>query len=142
VGFGDDDFLVRPKQRLEEFAVKYRRAIDLPFTVTTNANAYRKEKFKILLDAGMKHVQIGVQSGSQRILDSVFNWKATVQKTKNVAREIVSFKDSSDLMLALDFIIDNPYETDEDIIDTYKYFLDLPLGIRINVSQWHFRTPL
>jgi radical SAM superfamily enzyme YgiQ (UPF0313 family) len=144
VGFGDDDFLIRPKEQLEEFAVKYRRDINLPFTVTTSANAYRKEKFKLLLDAGMKQVQIGVQSGSQRILDDVFNRKVTVQKTKSVAREIVSFEDSSDVMLALDFIIDNPYETDEDILETYKYFLDLPLGIRINVYQLAFYpgTPL
>jgi hypothetical protein len=37
------------------------------------------------------------------------------------------------LRLLLDFIIDNPYESREDIIQTYHYLLDVPLHVRINM---------
>jgi radical SAM superfamily enzyme YgiQ (UPF0313 family) len=37
------------------------------------------------------------------------------------------------LDLLLDFIIDNPFENKDDIIQTYKFFISLPDHIRINL---------
>ena len=36
-------------------------------------------------------------------------------------------------MLLLDFIIDNPYETKEDIIKTYNFILELPRKVTFNI---------
>jgi len=33
VGFGDDDFFVRPQEQIEEFAASYRARIGLPFAL-------------------------------------------------------------------------------------------------------------
>lgn len=144
VGFGDDDFLMRPTRQLEEFAEKYKKKIRLPFLLTASANTYRKEKMEILLDAGLKVIQIGVQSGSQRVLDEVYDRKVKVTRTKDVVRQIEPYKNTHGLTLLLDFIIDNPYETKADIFHTYKYILDLPMHVRINVYVLAFfpGTPL
>jgi len=131
--FGDDDFFTRSKKQLEKFAQKYRKKIGLPFGIAVSANTYDKEKMEILLDSGLKVVQVGVQSGSQRTLDEVYYRKIKVSKTRKVVHQITSYHKTHGLDLLLDFIIDNPYETTNDIIQTYKYILDVPLHVRINI---------
>lgn len=144
IAFDDDDFFFRPVDQLEEFADKYKKKVKLPFAASISANTFRDDKLKILLDAGLKYIQMGVQSGSQRVLDEVFNRKVPAKKTKDVAHKIQPYRQNFNLLLGLDFIIDNPYEDGSDIIDTYKYFIDLPLGYRINVFSLSFfpGTPL
>jgi radical SAM superfamily enzyme YgiQ (UPF0313 family) len=142
--FSDDDFLTRPIKQIEELAVKYKQKIDLPFIITTSANSFRKEKMEILLDAGLKCIQMGVQSGSQRIIDDVFTRNVKVSKTRDAVRQITPYKKTHDLDLLLDFIIDNPYETQNDIIQTYDYLVDLPLHTMVNIFFLAFfpGTPL
>jgi len=125
IGFGDDDFFMRPTQQLEDFAKKYKEEIAMPFSIAISANTFKKEKLEILLDAGLKRIQMGIQSGSQRVLDEVYNRKVMVSKTKEVTRQIEAYQKTYDFTLVLDFIIDNPYETKDDIIQTYQYLLNL-----------------
>lgn len=132
IGFGDDDFFSRPLQEISEFAAKYKKRINLPFAIAVSANTYQQEKLDLLLDAGLKLLQIGIQSGSQRVLDEVYQRKIRVNKTKDVIRQIEPHLRGKRLELLLDFIIDNPFETPEDIIQTYNYLTELPTRVRIN----------
>jgi radical SAM superfamily enzyme YgiQ (UPF0313 family) len=133
VGFGDDDFFMRPKEELEDFARQYKRSVGLPFGIAVSARTYQREKTEILLDAGLKIIQMGVQSASQRVLDGVYDRKIKISKTTQAIQEIAPYRKTHGLRLLLDFIIDNPYETQDDIIQTYQYLLDLPLHVRVNV---------
>jgi len=133
VVFGDDDFFMRSRKQLEHLANTYKKKIGLPFGIAVSANTYRKEKVEILLDSGLKVIQLGVQSGSQRTLDEVYNRKIKISKTKDVVQQMASYHKTHGLDVLLDFIIDNPYETRDDIIQTYKFILDLPLHVRINI---------
>ena len=133
VGFGDDDFFMRYGKQIEVFAEKYKKKIGLPFGIAVSANTYRREKIEMLRDAGLEFIQMGIQSGSQRILDEVYNRKIKLSKTKNIVHQIEPYHKTHGLHLLLDFIIDNPYETRDDIIDTYQYLLDLPMEVRINL---------
>jgi radical SAM superfamily enzyme YgiQ (UPF0313 family) len=133
VVFGDDDFFVRPTEEIESFAENYKKKIGLPFGVALSARTYRTKKIEILMDAGLKVVQIGVQSGSQRVLDEVYNRNIKVSKTKSVIHQIEPYRKTHGLDLIIDFIIDNPYETVEDTILTYNLLLDMPIPARINM---------
>ena len=138
VAFGDDDFLSRSTAQLEEFSAEYRKRIGLPFFITSSANTYRQKKINILLDAGLRAFQLGVQSGSERILREVFNRKISIQKTQEVARKIDGYRRSHGVGLLLDFIIDTPYETSDDVIETYRYIVDAPRCARINIFLLQF----
>ncbi len=81
---------------------------------------------------------MGVQSGSQRVLDEVYQRKIKVTKTKEVVRQIEPHLRSERLDLLLDFIIDNPFETPEDIIQTYNYLTELPTGVKVNFFSLAF----
>lgn len=133
VGFGDDDFFVRSVEELEDFAEKYKRKIGLPFGVAISANSFNKKKMGILLDAGLKIMQMGVQSGSEKILTEVFHRRINPSKTKRVAEQIAPYHNTHGLDLLLDFIIDNPYESKDDIIKTYKHILALPPSVKLNI---------
>lgn len=133
VVFGDDDFFMRSTKLLESFAKKYKKKIGLPFGIAVSANTYHQEKLELLLDAGLRVVQLGVQSGSERILNTIYHRKIKISKTKAVVHQIASYYKTHGLDFLLDFIIDNPYETRDDIIQTYRYLIDLPLHIRINL---------
>ena len=144
VGIGDDDFFVRPKEEIEDFAKQYKEQINLPFGIAISANTYRSEKIEPLLGAGLKLIQMGVQSGSERVLEEVYNRKISLSRTWVAIKDIEAYMKECGLMLLLDFIIDNPYETKEDIIQTYNFILDLPPKVTFNIFFLAFfpGTPL
>ena len=133
IGFGDDDFLARPIKDIEKFASEYKKEIGLPFLIEISANSFRKDKLELLIDAGLKIAEVGVQSGSQRILDQVFQRGIKASKTMEVIKQLAVYKKSDNLQVLADFITDNPYETQEDIIQTYNYICQLPPHVKLNV---------
>jgi radical SAM superfamily enzyme YgiQ (UPF0313 family) len=133
VGFGDDDFFMRPSEELEDFARQYKKRVGLPFGIAVSARTHRREKMEILLDSGLRVVQMGLQSASQHTLDEVYNRKIKMSKTREVVRQIETYHQTHGLDFLLDFIIDNPYETPEDIMQTYRYLVSLPIHVRINM---------
>ena len=133
VGFFDDDFFQRSPAQIEHFANEYQRRIGLPFGVMVSARTYRRDKMDMLVDAGLTVVEMGVQSGSQRVLDEVFNRPLSIAKTKEVARDIGGYLRRDGVMLLLDFIIDNPWETRGDVLATLRYILDAPPRTVLNV---------
>lgn len=138
VGFGDDDFLMRPYSQLEDFAVKYKKRIDQPFGIGLSANTYNDDKMQILLDSGLKVIQMGIQSGSQRILNEVFTRNISISKTKDVVSKLEPLHKSHGITNFFDFIIDNPYETKDDIIKTYHYIVDLSHHSFLNIFVLSF----
>ena len=144
IGFGDDDFFMRSRSNLEEFAQKYKEEIGLPFGIALSANTFQRTKLEFLLDAGLRAVQIGVQSGSQRILHQVFNRKIPTKKSMAVLHELAFYQNILKIDVLVDFIIDNPYETRKDIFNTYEYILNMPQHAKINLFFLSFfpGTPL
>ena len=140
----DDDFFMRPVAQIEDFARQYKDRIGIPFGVAVSPNTYNSRKMQLLVDAGLKFIQMGVQTGSQRILDEVFKRNTNAEKTAEVIRELETYKKSHDIELLLDFIIDNPYETREDVFLTYKCLTALPLHVIVNIFYLTFfpGTPL
>jgi anaerobic magnesium-protoporphyrin IX monomethyl ester cyclase len=144
IAFGDDDIFMRPLNQLEEFARQYKARIGIPFGGGISANTYDKKKLEVLLDAGLMGLQLGVQSGSQRVMDEVYDRKVKIDKTKEVIADLSEYQKHHSLDILVDFIVDNPYETREDIIQTYRYLMQLPSGIKINIFFLSFfpGTPL
>jgi anaerobic magnesium-protoporphyrin IX monomethyl ester cyclase len=140
----DDDFFMRPLDQIEDFSKQYQEKIGIPFGVAVSPNTFNLKKMRLLVNAGLRVIQMGVQTGSQRVLDDVFKRNTNVKKTFAVIRELTEYKKSDDIDLLLDFIIDNPYETREDVFLTYKSLLELPIHVIVNIFFLTFfpGTPL
>lgn len=126
VSFLDDSFMAIQYRELEEFAELWRAEVDLPFAVYgVIPNYVKRDKFEILTWAGMNRIRMGVQSGSERILD--FYKRPSPPKKILAAGEIAaSFAPKFHIPPVYDVIMDNPVETRQDVVDTLQLFYDMP----------------
>ena len=121
VSFHDDSFMAIPYRELEQFAQLWHDELpDVPFTVYgVIPNYVKQEKFDILTWAGMHRVRMGIQSGSQAILD--FYKRPTPPERILEAGEVIgTFSGKYHIPPAYDIIVDNPVETRQDVIDTLE----------------------
>jgi anaerobic magnesium-protoporphyrin IX monomethyl ester cyclase len=125
VSFHDDSFMAIPYRELEQFAELWREELGIPFTVYgVIPNYVKQEKFEMLTWAGMHRVRMGIQSGSQQILD--FYKRPTPPSRILEAGEVIgSFAGKYHIPPAYDIIVDNPIETRQDVIDTLELLYEI-----------------
>jgi radical SAM superfamily enzyme YgiQ (UPF0313 family) len=116
----DDAYMFLPVHVILEFAKKYKEKFDIPFFVTGIIPASVDErKFQALIDAGMVKVRLGVQSGNARIMKEVFVRPRHDHKV--LAASEITHKNRHKMAPAqFDLIVDNPWETPEELKDTLR----------------------
>jgi radical SAM superfamily enzyme YgiQ (UPF0313 family) len=65
--FVDDIFPLHEPEVMEEFCRLYKEQVDLPFSVNVQPRLVREELFAMAVDAGMRNICCGVESGSDRV---------------------------------------------------------------------------
>src|SRR3990167_828360 len=126
----DDVFFARSQKNLEEFCNEYKTKIGMPFSCLASPLAFTEEKMAILVDAGLIWIKMGVQSGSSRIQE-LFNRKnMSNEKMLHAMRIINKYKDRL-LPPDYDFILDVPYETDEDKVESLRFISEIPKPFRL-----------
>lgn len=63
----DDEVFILNKDWLKDFLKKYKEKICLPFGVDLHPSAITEESIKMLKEAGLEKVTMGIQSGSEKI---------------------------------------------------------------------------
>ncbi|MCG8334624.1 MAG: B12-binding domain-containing radical SAM protein [Proteobacteria bacterium] len=122
IRFEDDAFFSYTIEELDEFADLYRKFVALPLCVTgLNPLYYKRQKLDLLVSAGLKVVRIGIQSASQRTR-ALFRRRETDNMVIQLTKDISSHK----LWVHYDVILDNPWETDEDLVATLLFVSRLP----------------
>lgn len=128
VGFiwiSDDAFFARNKKSLEEFCKEYKEKINLPFTCLASPMTISEEKMEMLVDAGLIYLQMGVESGSRRIQELFNRKQMDNERLMKAFRIINKYKDRMHPP-SYDFILDVPYETDVDKIESLKLIAEMP----------------
>ncbi len=125
VSFNDDSFMAIPYGQLEEFAELWRSELNIPFAVYgVIPNYVRQDKFELLSWAGMNRVRMGIQSGSQAMLD-FYKRPTPPEKVRNAGKVIASFAPKYHIPGAYDIIMDNPIETRDDVKATLQLLYDM-----------------
>ena len=128
VGFiwiSDDAFFARNVKALEEFCREYKEKIGLPFSCLASPLTVTEEKMKMLVDAGLIYVQMGIQTGSAKVQE-LFNRKSmSNEKVMQAVRIINRYKEKM-FPPSYDFILDVPYETEQDVIESLKLIAQFP----------------
>ena len=117
----DDCFLSYSKEWIDDFSEQYRNKVRLPFIIRTTPKHIKKEKLAALKRAGLAVVMIGLQSGSDRINKEIYKRNVTSRDflaATNLVKDV-------GLSGYYDIILDNPYETEEDILKTLEVILQI-----------------
>jgi len=132
IQFLDDSFMAIPLRDLAEFAVTWREQIRLPFAVYGVIPTYvQREKLDVLTWAGMNRIRMGIQSGSERMLE-YYRRPTPVARVEQAASIISEFK-RFHINPAYDLIVDNPVETRNDVIDTLELVYRMARPFTLNI---------
>jgi len=132
VNFHDDSFLALPYKQLEDFAKLYKQEVKIPFAVGgVIPNYVREDKIALLVDAGMNRVRMGIQSGSDNILQ--FYKRPTKLHRIKEATEILNKFDKYMIPPSYDIILENPVEKIEDTRATVDMIYEMPRPYTLNV---------
>jgi len=130
IWISDDAFLGRSIKNIREFCIEYKKKIGLPFSVLASPLTVTEEKMELLVDAGLIYVQMGIQSGSKKIQE-LFNRKSmSNERMMKAIRIINKYKDKM-YPPSYDFILDTPYETDKDEIESLRLISKIPKPYRL-----------
>lgn len=135
--FADDAFFFLKLEAMQEFTSLYKKEVGLPFSVLgANPITVTEEKMELLVAAGLNRVRMGIQSGSIETLKT-YNRKTSPETIINASKIIAKYKNK--LMLpTYDIIIDNPYESLDNLLETI-YLLDrLHPPFTLNVFSLRF----
>jgi len=129
----DDIFTVRP-ERMREFFEHYRERIGMPFWCYTHPNYARPEMLEILKQNNVQFVVMGIQSGSDRIADEVFDRRVSNKTVLEATRNI----HKSGIRAFYDLISNNPFETEEDRIETFHLLRAIPRPYGLQLGALNF----
>ena len=113
--FDDDTFNIGNKHTVEisKVAGKYK----IPWFAMCRADTCKKETWKIMRDNGCKGVKIGIESGSQYVVDKIVNKHLDL----NYTSQIVDHLRSLDMSVHGTFTYGLPGETKEQMLETKEY---------------------
>jgi len=122
INFWDDSFVTRSIEDFEIFQKLYASKVGLPFFALIEPMAFDYRKIKLLRDCGLNKLQVGIQSGSERVNREVYNRPVSNKKIIEVANLI----NGLGIAVIYDFIFNNPYEKPDDIIKTIELVMQFP----------------
>ena len=121
----DDAFFMRSKSEIADFAGKYQEQVGVPLWITgASPLTVTREKLALLTEGGMTSLRMGIQTGSERI-KRLYGRNYSNRRVLRVVRMINDYKDKIELP-GYDIILDNPWETEADVITTLRFLARFP----------------
>jgi anaerobic magnesium-protoporphyrin IX monomethyl ester cyclase len=130
IWISDDSFFSRPLKDLGEFAQAYQKEIGLPFSCLASPLTITEEKMALLINAGLCYVQMGIETGSEKIQRLFSRGSMSNDRMKEGIAILHRYREQM-FPPSYDFIMDVPYETDEDRIATLKFISQIPKPYRL-----------
>jgi radical SAM superfamily enzyme YgiQ (UPF0313 family) len=122
----EDDVFLDNVQILKEFAEAYKREVNVPLYITGfQPSMVSDEKIKILIDAGMKQMRMGIQTCSISTLHNVYRRPGSLEQIQRAVDILHNYSDQIGPP-AFDLLIDNPWESEEEQLKTLNFLLKTP----------------
>ncbi|HOX37995.1 MAG TPA: radical SAM protein [Candidatus Brocadiia bacterium] len=133
VRFDSDNFLLFPEW-LEEFAEKYPQRVGVPFEVHLRLDEVDEKKADLLVRAGCRKVEVGVEAGSDRVRMELMNRKMDKDTILRGCRIL----NDRGFALVCNNIIGSPSETFTEALETARLNADA----RPSYAAGYLYTPL
>jgi anaerobic magnesium-protoporphyrin IX monomethyl ester cyclase len=129
-----DDFFTIDKRRVAQIAEAISQSPELKglkFECLSRLDGFDEQLAADLKKMGMYKVSFGFESGSQKTLDYLKNGKLTIAKSREAAEVAKNFG----LQCVGSFVIGSPYETEDEILETFRFIDELDLdNVQITVA--------
>ena len=137
--FEDEIFPVKASF-LKEFCEKYKKEINIPFGIVIYPHMLSDEKIQMLKSAGLAEITMGLQSGSQRIRNEIYNRQ---DKNEMITKE-KSLLAKHNVRTYYDIIIRNPWETEKDLHETLDliHTFEHPFYLKIFTLAYYPNHPI
>ena len=134
INIHDDCFLAHSREWHQEFVKDYKKWINRPFIVRSTPLHLTEEKIKILKEAGLAWVTMGLQSGSERINRDVYCRNVSNEKFVDATRLAKQYGVSG----YYDVILDNPFEEERDVVETLSVLGKIPKPFQLQLFTLTF----
>ncbi|MDP3296706.1 MAG: radical SAM protein [Thermodesulfovibrionia bacterium] len=134
INIQDDCFFAHDREWIKRFCEEYKKHINLPFLVRVIPTMMDREKLFMLRDAGLSWIVMGIQSGSDRVNFEIYNRKVRFSSVMKAA-QIISETGAAPFY---EMIVDNPYEIEEDEIETITSIANLKKPYTISLAHLTF----
>jgi anaerobic magnesium-protoporphyrin IX monomethyl ester cyclase len=121
VNIQDDSFFMGSDEWLDEFIGLYKAQVNLPFVCRLIPKYTNRRRLALLADAGLLHVEVGLQTGSRRMAHTVYE---RFQENENFLEVDVLLSEYG-VTKTYDTLVDNVYETPEDVLATLDVLMAL-----------------
>ncbi len=117
VNLVDDLFLIRTEAELEAFVSAYGERVNLPIELDAFPNTVTEAKIRLLSRLPIQLISMGIQSGCQETLLSLYNRPTRVERVADAIR-IIS---SHGLRAEYHYLVCNPFESDASLLQTLRF---------------------
>ncbi len=120
VNIVDDLFFVRPAEEIAAFADGYTRRVGRPLEVDAHPELVTEDKIAVLSRMPIALVSMGIQSGSCDTLYNIYHRRTPVDRIAMAMDLLHRYR----LPAEYHYIVNNPYESDANIIETMRFVAD------------------
>lgn len=120
IWFWDDVFTINPRW-LKKFLPLYKEKVGIPFWCYTYPTTHDLELLQLLKECGCNSLTMGIQSGSARLLEDVYNRPTPLNRVLEASQEIVD----AGIIGYFDLISKSEFETEADLRATFEFLVDL-----------------
>lgn len=124
-----DEVFAWDKDWTRRFTERYKREVGLPFQCAQHPNMVDRDILVMLKDAGLERVEVGVQSGSERVRKEFFERSVPNKKLVQTSQ----FLKEMGIVPFYDFIVDNPFETEEDKKEGLEFLLSFARPFHLHI---------
>ena len=110
-----------------------KRKLDIVWFCEARVDTVNKEILSIMKDSGCRYIQIGVESGSQKVLENI-NKKIKIKQV----RDVVQWSNELGLPIRAGFMFGLPGETFEDAMETVNLIKELKknnIDVGVNITN-------
>ncbi|MBF0166124.1 MAG: B12-binding domain-containing radical SAM protein [Alphaproteobacteria bacterium] len=133
IKFDDDAFFVQKDDEIERFAEIYKARVGMRiFVCGATPATLSKRKLDALVGCNIITIRMGIQSFSNNAR-KIYNRPHTSQRILSAANLLAQYADRFVLPPRYDIILDNPWETEEDVVETIKCLAQIKPPYKLSV---------
>jgi len=119
--FADDNFLAMGKERLNEFAERWNKEVNLPYWINTTISSINIARLEVMRDTNCAGIGLGIETGSETLRKNILK-----KTTKNVdILKKIEWIHDHEIRTTVNGMIGFPGETMEDVYESINFIKKL-----------------